>query len=119
MTVLTIVAPTTIVGSGVLVYFATAPEIAPVSFQEDSWVTSVQSSVRLSEQRWGQTMTVCRSGNRWFLESERGELRESPFDEIVEWMDTLSDSNQLGLTGPDARCHMILFKATGLPQAAW
>jgi len=116
--VLTVLAPSTFVVSAVLAYFATAPEAGAVSFQEWSHAPSERTWSHLSGHRWGQTMTVCRSGNRWFLENGHGELHEAPFDEIVEWLDTLWDIHQLGLAGPDNQPQTVLFRRMGPAQAA-
>ena len=43
----------------------------------------------------GQTMTVFRYRDRWFLGNEWGELMEAPFEDVVEWLDTLWDIGQL------------------------
>jgi len=42
-----------------------------------------------------EPMTVCASEGRWFLANEYGELVETPFGEVVEWLDTLWDIRQL------------------------
>jgi len=46
-----------------------------------------------------EPMTVCTSEGRWFLADEYGELVETSFREVVEWLDTLWDIRQLESTG--------------------
>ena len=98
---LVVLAPSTIVVCGLLASFALAP-IAPASCEESPQVTGDRAPLHLSGYRWGQTMTVCRSEDRWFLENERGELYEAPFVEVVEWLDTLWDVRQLAVACPES-----------------
>ena len=89
------------------------------AFERNLEMTSMRPPARsVVGYQWGQTMTVCRCHDRWFLENEWGELMETSFEDIVEWVDTLWDIRQLALAGPDPEPAQTILLRPSLAAAA-
>ena len=101
LAILVTVMPGVLIAFGVLV--AAASVRAPASRHRARRTWSRQATASSSETcPLDRTVTVRRSDDRWFLENERGDLLETSFADVVEWLDTLWDIRQLALTRGEA-----------------